>query len=210
MLGGKKMKFIKKLVGDAKTNWDNLNTEQKLTSFNLMWDGKQIPNNRWINKIKGKLPGIHYQTIYLLIEKVCEIKQREDIERLKKELLDFYSRPITELQKTYYPLYKEQVETNLDPVNDVWLKEKILPDLKECEELQKNRMLKRYGLPFDQNILLKTSSGTDSVCLVQNAETQQPTPKDYADPAGNANATTYSQNEQECKPENGNNKTQNT
>jgi hypothetical protein len=140
------MKFIKKLASDMKTNWDNLNQQQKFATFDLMWEGNQLPNNRLINKVKGRLPGIHYRAIYLLIEKVILLDNEEDKKKLTKELLDFYSRPITPEQEKYYPEFREQIPFKLYPVSPEWLNKVILPDLKQCEEIQKKRLMKRYGL----------------------------------------------------------------
>ena len=140
------MKFIKKLASDMKTNWDNLNQQQKLATFDLMWEGNQLPNNRLINKVKGRLPGIHYRAIYLLIEKVILLDNEEDKKKLTKELLDFYSRPITPEQEKYYPEFREQIPFKLYPVSPEWLNKVILPDLKACEEIQKKRLMKRYGI----------------------------------------------------------------
>lgn len=140
------MKFIKKLVGDAKQNWDNLNEEQKLNTFALMWEGQQIPSNRWVSRIKNKLPGLHYKLIYSLIEKVCTTENKEDRKKLFDELDDFYSRPINEEQKKYYPGLRSELASRISLMDKRWLNEIILPDLKACEELQKLRMMKRYGL----------------------------------------------------------------
>lgn len=140
------MKFIKKIVADAKSNWDYLNEKQKYDTFLLMWEGTQIPNNRYINKIKNKLPGLHYKELYKLINQVIEKQEETNITKLEKELTAFYSQPVTPQQKEYYPPIKKEIHEKLYPLNKEWLQNKILSDITECEEIQKQRLMKRFGI----------------------------------------------------------------
>lgn len=149
------MKFIKKYVDDLKQKVSDLNEEQKWQSFAFVWNGIPLPNNKATRKIRGLLKkfnlatfqplGKHYAYIYELIQ---EYPVNQD--KLKKELSAFYSKPVNEEQKKYYPEYKQKV---LD-LNTQWLTQICLPDIKKCEEMQKNRLMQKLGWKDKQELQL--------------------------------------------------------
>jgi hypothetical protein len=83
-------KFKKRLIEQKKAlqqNWDSLTMQQKMFSFDSMWEGKNVPNIKGLNFIKGKLPGQIYKKIFEVIKewKNCWTTKKLD-PQIKKDI----------------------------------------------------------------------------------------------------------------------------
>jgi len=154
-------------INKVKEVFAKLDEAQRLQTFALMWEGQQIQNIPIIRRLVDKMPGKQYKKIYSNLNQVFlfyEFKQvdHKTLNELEKQLLNAYksdaftcrSRHLTQIMKSTYPIFKARIEkivahlreNNFVDMDLFWLKNDLTKDLIECEEWEKNRFMKDFGL----------------------------------------------------------------
>ena len=154
------MKFTKQKIQQMKQHYHQLNQQQQAIVTDLVWNGNKGTNK--IFKLIGKeAPGITYKKIYDNLKQVIlfyEFKQTDykTLIELEKQLLEAYKndpltsrlKHLTKEMQEYYPEYETRIKKIMNNLKEEifllqdlnWIENELIPDLKECETLDKKRL----------------------------------------------------------------------
>ncbi len=155
------------IINQVRETFKNYSNEQKMNIFNLMWNGVQVTKNPLINKLTPKMPGVQYKTLYANIEalKMFYVFKENDLKKLleiEKQLTNFYkhdlwtsrTRHLTLEMRERYPVFLERLKKvffkvrakDYSDVDLFWIQTDLVNDVKACEDWEKARMKKEYGI----------------------------------------------------------------
>lgn len=154
-------------INKVRETFKQYSQEQKMNIFTLMWNGFPTTRIPIINSLAPKMPGVQYKRLYQNIERLKMFYTFKEpdlkvLREIEKQLLDFYkcdlwtqrTRHFNDKMKNEYPIYLHRVKKVLENIKQnnfvdtelFWIENDLLNNVRECEEWEKDRMLKEFGI----------------------------------------------------------------